>query len=483
MDNEIHSLPIFHRVVSCFADVAQPTSLKLSSGLQVENSPGSRSGVVVCKRIHIHGLSRHYNLRKYAHSVRVKVRVNDTSRARLPNVEVCYHRNVSLGIGLCPQRHWEKLVQGSWVHSMSPYDTKLLDVRSPGSSLEIIEVSIEEEFMLYRVIFLALGVIMLAMAPCLSKSIVFYYSGAMAVGVILVILMVLFQGMRLLPSGRKNSLAIVIYSSLVGVGSFMLRHVPGLLHSLLVEIGISDDMYTPLVSLLLVCFILAGAWLGFCVVRKLVLTEDGDVDSSVALFVAWSIWILSGVMIIQSSLDPLLATEALVSGVLVSSLMRRLTKFRFSHLLPKHVIKAKKSNRRKSRMQDLHSEYLHDEFRSRLQRSEEAEFLKDRTERFTLASPNSPATVIEFSDLTKIPGPHSSVLGSYVSTFHKTPERKTFSKEEWDNFTRDFTKKGLEELVSSPEFNKWAVRNAERITLAPSRKRSSEQRSRWLPWL
>ncbi|KAF5197955.1 transmembrane protein, partial [Thalictrum thalictroides] len=384
--------------------------------------------------------------------------------------------NVSLGLGLCPQRQWEKLIQGTWVHSMSPYDTKLLEIRMPGPSLELIEVSLEEEFMLYRVIFLVLGVVMLAMAPCLSKSIVFYYSGAMAVGVILVILMVLFQGMRLLPSGRNNSLAIVIYSSLVGVGSFMLRYVPGLLHSLLVEIGISDDMYTPLVSLLLVCFILAGAWLGFWVVRKLVLTEDGDVDLSVALFVAWSIRILSAVMIIQSSLDPLLATEALVSGVLVSSLMRRLTKLRFSHLLPQHVFRAKKSSHRKFRTQDSHSEYLHNEFRSRL--SEEAEFLKHRTERFTLASPNSPAT-----DLTKTPRPHSSDLGSYVSTFHKTPERKILSKEEWDSSTRDFTKKGLEELVSSPEFNKWAVRNAERITLAPSRKHNSEQRSRWLPWL
>ena len=45
---------------------------------------------------------------------------------------------------MCPQRQWEKLVKGSWVRSMSPFDHKLLDVRMAGSSLEILQVSVEE---------------------------------------------------------------------------------------------------------------------------------------------------------------------------------------------------------------------------------------------------------------------------------------------------------------------------------------------------
>ncbi|XP_026391370.1 uncharacterized protein LOC113286942 [Papaver somniferum] len=40
---------------------------------------------------------------------------------------------------------------------------------------------------------------------------------------------------------------------------------------------------------LLVCLMLAGAWLGYWVVPKHVLTQEGSSDSSTAVFVAWSI--------------------------------------------------------------------------------------------------------------------------------------------------------------------------------------------------
>lgn len=53
-------------------------------------------------------------------------------------------RNMSLGIGMCPQGQWEKVAKGSWVRSVSPFDYRLLDIRTTGSSLENFEVSIEE---------------------------------------------------------------------------------------------------------------------------------------------------------------------------------------------------------------------------------------------------------------------------------------------------------------------------------------------------
>ncbi|XP_026446643.1 uncharacterized protein LOC113347246 isoform X2 [Papaver somniferum] len=40
---------------------------------------------------------------------------------------------------------------------------------------------------------------------------------------------------------------------------------------------------------LLVCLMLAGAWLGYWVVPKHFLTQEGSNDSSTAIFVAWSI--------------------------------------------------------------------------------------------------------------------------------------------------------------------------------------------------
>ncbi|KAF7128906.1 hypothetical protein RHSIM_Rhsim10G0099000 [Rhododendron simsii] len=472
--------------------VAPFTTLQLSPSLIVEKSPGVKPGTSVrCARVHIHGLSRHRNLTKFAHSVKVNVSIVESS-ARLPNVEVCFHRNLSIGIGMCPQGQWEKLVKDSWVWSMSPFDHKLLDVRMAGSSSRIIQVSIEEEFFLYRIVFFVSGIIIMTMASSLSKSLVFYYSSAMAVGIILVILMVLFQGMKLLPTGRKNSVAIFVYSSIVGIilyqfasllllyvglGSFFLRYLPGLLRSVLVDLGISDDMYYPLAIFLLLFLVLAGAWLGFWVVRKLVLTEEGLIDVGVSHFVAWSIQIIAAVMILQSSLDPLLAAESLLCGILGSSLLRRVTRSRFIRHLYKKLRRTDKTNHRyripdSSPLEDYYDESVHD-----IQKPDHFEFLKPQSRPFRMAGCKTP---VQGLNKTQPPSQPSN-SGAYYSSFHSTPERWKFSKDEWNKFTKESTKKALEELVSSPDFSKWAVANAERITLSPNEDTAVQPR-RWLPW-
>ena len=45
---------------------------------------------------------------------------------------------------MCPQGKWEKVSNGLWVKSMSPFDHKLLDIRMTSSSTQTLEVSIEE---------------------------------------------------------------------------------------------------------------------------------------------------------------------------------------------------------------------------------------------------------------------------------------------------------------------------------------------------
>lgn len=62
-------------------------------------------------------------------------------------------------------------------------------------------------------------------------------------------------------------------------------------------------------AIFLVAFVvLAGAWLGFWVVRKLVLTEDGSIDISTSNFVAWSIRILAVIMILQVPFSPVVVS-------------------------------------------------------------------------------------------------------------------------------------------------------------------------------
>lgn len=73
------------------AVVASSSVLQLSRGLPVQNSPGKPGKSVLCERIHIYGLSRIKNLRKFAHSVTVKVSGRN-STVYLANAEVCFHR-------------------------------------------------------------------------------------------------------------------------------------------------------------------------------------------------------------------------------------------------------------------------------------------------------------------------------------------------------------------------------------------------------
>ncbi|XP_043711440.1 uncharacterized protein LOC122660269 isoform X3 [Telopea speciosissima] len=452
--------------------VAQPITLQLSSGLPVENSPGSKPGeVMVCQRIHIYDLSRLQDLSKYAHSVKAVVKdARANSRGRLPNIEVCFHRNRSLGIGMCTEGEWEKLTKGLWIRAMPPYMNNLLDIRMPGPSFEVLEVSIEEELLLYRVIFLVLGIALMTLAPDLSMSIMFYYSSAMAVGIILVILMILFQLLD----------ANIIFFRLVW--DLFFYTICGVCPIQYLWRWESPKTCTNLylVIFLLVCIVLTGAWLAFWAVHKLVLTKDGSIDTSIAHLVAWSIRIFAAIMIYQSSLDPILAAEALVSGIIISSTMRRIVKSRFISDLYKRKFRTSKNKRRRFQIQDSPAEDSCDEYVCRTERLAESESYGTLTKPFTLASCNSP-----LKDLSGVSNASwSSDSETYYSTFHQIPQRQRYPKDELDSVTKDFTKKALEELFSSPDFNNWAVAHAERITLTPSKDQSStsERRRGWFSW-
>jgi len=236
---------------------------------------------------------------------------------------LCVCRNATVGPCKCAASQWQKMPKsGLWVQAISPYDHRILDFRMPADPSRSVVVSTEEEFLFHRVVFLVLGLVLMVVAHTLSESVVFYYGGAMTIGIFLVILIILFQGMKLLPTGRKSSLAIFAYSTVVGMTTYFLHYLSGLLRSVLVEIGIAEDMHNPLGIFLLVLVILAGAWFGYWGVRKLVLTEDGSVDAGVAYFVEWAILIVSAVMILQSSLDYLFAFAALVFCVVIKAIAR-----------------------------------------------------------------------------------------------------------------------------------------------------------------
>ncbi|CAL9073137.1 unnamed protein product, partial [Musa textilis] len=364
-------------------------------------------------------------------------------RDLLPQEHVHRGRNV-------PSGQWQKLSKTAWVKSMSPYEHRILDIWMPPDPSRSIEVSTEEEFLVHRLVFLVLGIVMMAAAHSLSESVVFYYGGAMTLGIIVVMLVILFQGMRLLPTGRRSSLAIFLYSSIVGFGAFLLGYVSGLLRTILVEIGISEDMHYPLVILLLVCLVLAGAWFGYWAVRKFVLTEEGSVDSSVAYFIEWATLILSAVLILQSSLDTLFAAEILGLTISIVAIKKKKITIFTTH------IQSWTASILVRYMKGMHHIGI-------------KQFHKLHEKSFTNRIPRQPQVLM-----------YETSPDNYCSTFHRIPGRRRYSREEWDAFTKEQTRKGLTELASTPDFQRWALENVERLHLTPSPPDNRRERRRRL---
>lgn len=179
-------------------------------------------------------------------------------------------------------------------------------------------------------------------------------------------------------------------------------------------------------------------------------------------------------MIFQSSVDPLSSAVNLISGVLVSVVLRHIS----LNMLLLHLYEsAQKSllHLYDSALEALRRLYkyalellLH--FGNFFRRGESKHRRSRNPEVTSFRDSYSPTAERPISD-----------SDPFYSTFHNTPERRRFSKEEWEKFTRETTKNALEGLVSSPDFNRWAVTHADRITLTPT-KVSAKQPRRWLPW-
>ncbi|MED6169782.1 hypothetical protein PIB30_024597 [Stylosanthes scabra] len=348
--------------------------------------------------------------------------------------------------------------KGIWNSIMSPYETKYIDVGINGQVSGSVTVALEEDFQQWRLIFLALGLALLLLAPIISSWVPFYYSTSMAIGIFLVIIIILFQGMKLLPTGRKNIFYLTIYGSVLGAGSFLLHQFSLFVNSILQSFGMSEDMYNPVAVFVLLGIVLAGAALGYWIVRRFVISkEDGTVDAGVAQFVKMSMYIMGGTFIFQSTIDFPLAIGALVTCVAVCKLSSLIMWLHEGYETSRSDSYSKKWVR---------------------ERSGRAEFLsktppKGKGWSNPKGSPWSKSPVrgvVSPSPISSIsPGSSGSRAGQdYYSTFHKTRNRKKFTKNEWDEFTQDSTRQAISELVASLEFTDWIVDHADRIKLLPT---------------
>ncbi|KAM7273293.1 hypothetical protein ACFE04_027957 [Oxalis oulophora] len=360
---------------------------------------------ILCERVQVSGRSR-LELSNYANAMRVTLSPSAVIPERLHRkILVCFHRNASLGLCQCDSDDWETIQKGIWNSVMSPYDIRYIDVKFGGELSGSVSVAIEEDFHRWRLLCLAVGFCLLLLAPIISSWVPFYYSSSMAIGVFLVVIIILFQ-----------------------VGLFLL-------------VGV----------------ILAGAALGYWIVRKFVISKDGSVDAGIAQFVKWSMRIVASTFIFQSTLDTPLAMGALVS---CSALCYLITS-------PKWFSKAQHSNLKKGSL------WVHRTPQT-TKKHNRAEFLSKSPKmgpsgRVWNSPKQSPTMFNSPVRGVILPSPGDAISEQdYYSTFHKTGSRKKFTKKEWEEFSRESTRQAIADLTTTPEFTDFLIKHADRIKLVQS---------------
>uniref|UniRef100_A0A287Q787 Uncharacterized protein n=1 Tax=Hordeum vulgare subsp. vulgare TaxID=112509 RepID=A0A287Q787_HORVV len=102
-------------------------------------------------------------------------------------------RNVSTGLCQCEMGEWQALHGGTWNAVKSPYNSRYVDVKLAHKKYVVFSLSIQEELQKWRLACLGIGFVLLFLSPIVSKWAPFYYSSSMALGILLVVLIVLFE--------------------------------------------------------------------------------------------------------------------------------------------------------------------------------------------------------------------------------------------------------------------------------------------------
>ncbi|KAG2547110.1 uncharacterized protein LOC120650210 [Panicum virgatum] len=421
-----------------------------------------------CERVRLSGVPR-LHLESYASQIRVKMNVSQSISEKFHwKIEVCFHRNASMGLCQCEAGEWQGFQDGLWTAVNSPYGNKYVDVKLADKKPARFTLSIQEEFQKWRLACLGIGFLLLFLSPTVSKWAPFYYSSSMALGILLVVLIVLFQGMKLLPMGKKSLFYFTIYGSVIGVGSYVIHYFSTLVSSILENFGFSEEMHNPVSLFLMVSIVLTGAGFGYWMVRRFILSKDGSVDAGIAQFVKWAMRVVATFFVMQSTLDPRLAMVALASCWSVCALLT-----------------GKKVQRPTAKKQKL------SKFSSQLMltqgspSSPQVQFLSPSSNvGFGRTASRSSATQYGWSNLAngglvssplrKQVVPKQDKDEDYYSTFHKIQPRK-YSEQEWEDFTQESTRKALAECTATPEFAQWVADNAHRLRVEKDDDHSEEE--------
>ncbi|KAF7044543.1 hypothetical protein CFC21_053758 [Triticum aestivum] len=433
------------------ADAASGRPLK-DVGLEnpeVTFAPSSMGGIF-CERVRISGMPR-WQFQSYANQIHVRVNVSHSMPEKFHwKIQICFHGNASTGLCQCEMGEWQVLQGGMWNAVKSPYVSRYVDVKLTDKKSTVFSLSIQDELQKWRLACLGIGFVLLFLSPIVSKWAPFYYSSSMALGILLVVLIVLFQGMKLLPMGKKGLFYLTIYGSVLGVGSYAAHYFSSMVASILENFGLSEEMHNPVSIFLLVAVVLTGAGFGYWMVRRFIISKDGSVDAGIAQFVKWAMRVVAMFFVMQSTLDPILASAALAASWWICS-----------------VLTAKKVHKPTAPKRKQLNVPSHRRFTQ----------VSPNTRQVQFSSPSSGAgtgrattTQYGWNNLAngglvpkavrKRVAPNQDE--DYYSTFHNIEPRK-YSKREWEEFTEESTRNALMEHTATPEFAQWAADNAHRL--------------------
>ncbi|KAJ6858450.1 hypothetical protein NC652_040897 [Populus alba x Populus x berolinensis] len=447
--------------------------------------------VFFCERVKVSGHSR-WKLSSYASSFRVTLApsavIPERLHSKIQSENFISHpwssrRNASLGLCQCEKDNWRAVQKGLWRTAMSPYEERYVDVKFSGDTSGSVSIAVDEDLQQWRLMCLAAGFVFLLLASIVSSWVPFYYSTSMAIGFFLVIIFLLFQFFsstfyrytyyvflcsndsgneivanwkeKLFPSFHIWISGEFAFSLALGAVTFVLHQTSILVNSILVNFGLSEEMHYLVYIFVLVGIVLAGAGLGYWMVRKFVISKDGSVDDGVAQFVKWATRIIASIFIFQSTLDTLLAIAALVSSWAICTLiLKRWYRMDQSDSGGAHAWLQPTGQV---------ARYRRVEFLSRsgkMRSSPKSSSAWTNSPVKGLVSPSSISATVDKQD--------------YYSTFHKTPKQKKFTKKQREGFTRESTHQAVAEWAASPEVTSWIIKNADRIQLLPGDYSSEE---------
>ncbi|KAG5224275.1 DUF2215 domain-containing protein [Salix suchowensis] len=210
---------------------------------------------------------------------RVKVSVTLAPSTAIPErlhskIQVCFHQTV-----------------------MSPYEERYVDVNFIGDTSRSVSIAVYEGLIPLNTS-MDIGVFLVIIIHLFSDTLIMFS------------FTVMIQGMKLLPTGKKNVFHLSMYGSL-GANTFVLHQISMLMkcsRAIPIMNTISSCKHSHIDTIymfVLVGIVLARAGLRYWMVRKFIISKDGSMDDRVAQLVYWAMHIIA-------SIDTPLALVALV---------------------------------------------------------------------------------------------------------------------------------------------------------------------------